>query len=71
MLVMCGLPPGDDNLTSGCHGDSMSVNFFLPPVCSPIEEAGENAETGFMRCFPNFNHRKQWVAEGYISIYIL
>jgi hypothetical protein len=50
ILMISVLPRGDYNLTSGCHGDSMSANFS-PPVCSPTGEAGKNAETGFMRCF--------------------
>jgi hypothetical protein len=62
-LEMCGLLPGDYNLTSDCHGDSMSADFS-PPICSPTGEAGKNAETGFMRCFPNCHYRKQWLVKG-------
>jgi hypothetical protein len=42
ILVMCGLSPGDYNLTSGCHGESKPTNFSLP-VCFPTGEAGKNA----------------------------
>jgi hypothetical protein len=45
--MVCGLPPGDYNLTSGCHGDSNTADFS-PPVCSPTEEAGKNVQTGFL-----------------------
>jgi hypothetical protein len=32
---------GENNLTSGCHGDSNTANFS-PPVCSPTGEAGKD-----------------------------
>jgi hypothetical protein len=44
--MVCGLPPGDHSLTSGCHGDNKAANFS-PPVCNPIGEAGKNVKTGF------------------------
>jgi hypothetical protein len=46
ILMVCGLPPGYCNLTSGCHGDSKTANFS-PRVCSPTGEAGRNVQTGF------------------------
>jgi hypothetical protein len=44
---------------------------FSSPVCSPTGDAGNNAETGFMRCFPNCHYSKQWVAKDKILIYIV
>jgi hypothetical protein len=65
------LPPGDYNLTSGCHGYRAMSAKFSPPVCSTTGEAGKNAETGFMQCSSNCHYRKQWVAKDKISIYIV
>jgi hypothetical protein len=45
--VVYGLLLGEHNLTSGCHGHSMTANFS-PPVCSPTGEAGKNVQTGFI-----------------------
>jgi hypothetical protein len=70
ILVVCGLPPGDYNLNSGCHEDSKPANFS-PPVCFPTGEAGKNADTGFMRCCLNFHYRKSWVENDKIYIYIV
>jgi hypothetical protein len=39
ILVVCGLLPGENNLTSGCHGDRKTATFYSP-VCSPKGEAG-------------------------------
>jgi hypothetical protein len=36
ILVVCGLLPGENHLTPGCHWDSKAANFS-PPVCSPTE----------------------------------
>jgi hypothetical protein len=47
--MVCRLPPGDYNMTSGCHGDSKTANFSLP-VCSPTREAGKNVQTVFFWC---------------------
>jgi hypothetical protein len=68
--VICGLPPGDYNLTSGCHGDRISTNFS-PLVSYTTEEAGKNAETGFMQCSPNCHYRNNWCANSKISTYIV
>jgi hypothetical protein len=40
ILMVCGLPPGNYTLTSGCHGNSNAANFS-PLVCSPNGEAGK------------------------------
>jgi hypothetical protein len=48
ILVVCGLPPGYYNFTSGCHGISKPANFS-PPVYSPTGEASKNVPTGFFR----------------------
>jgi hypothetical protein len=66
ILVICGLLPGENYLTGGCHGDSKPANFSSP-VCSTTGDAGKNVETGFMRWSP-VCHRKHWVAKGKISI---
>jgi hypothetical protein len=42
--MVCGLPPGDYNLTSGCHEDGTIANFS-PLVCSTTGEAGRNVQT--------------------------
>jgi hypothetical protein len=44
--MICGLPPEDYNLTSGCHRNSKTVNFS-PPASSPIEDAGISVQTGY------------------------
>jgi hypothetical protein len=46
-LVVSGQLPGEINLNTGCHSDSKSSNLS-PPVCSPMEEAGKNVQTGFL-----------------------
>jgi hypothetical protein len=43
----------------------------ISPVCSPAGDAGKNEETCFMRCSTVCPNRKQWVAKGKISIYIV
>jgi hypothetical protein len=72
ILVMCGLPSGGYNLTSGCHGNIIPANFSFP-VCSSTGEASKNAETSFMLCFSELPlyRRKPWVAKVKISIYIV
>jgi hypothetical protein len=44
---------------------------FSSPVGSPTEEAGKNADNGFMRLSPVYHYRKQWVAKGKISIFVV
>jgi hypothetical protein len=68
ILVVCGLLPGDNNLTRGCQG-AVCPPIFIP--CSPTGESGKNSETGFMRWSPVCHYRKQWVARGKFSIYIV
>jgi hypothetical protein len=46
---MCVLPPGDYNLNSGCHGDSI-CQFFVSGL-PPTGDAGKNTETGFYSVF--------------------
>jgi hypothetical protein len=55
---MCGLPPGDNNMTSGGHGDSMPANSS-PPIYYPTGEVGKNPETGFIRCSPKCHYKKK------------
>jgi hypothetical protein len=64
------LLPGENNLPSGCQGDSKATNFSSA-VCFPTGEAGKNAETIFMWWFPNGLYRKQWVAKIKILLYIV
>jgi hypothetical protein len=45
ILIVCDMLPGNNNLTSGCHGDSKTANFSSA-VCSPTGEAGKNADIG-------------------------
>jgi hypothetical protein len=45
-LVVSGLLPGENNLTTSCHRDSKSANFSTS-ACSFTEEAGKNLQTGF------------------------
>jgi hypothetical protein len=70
ILVVCCLLHGLKNLTNCCHGDSHPA-YFSSPVCSSREEAGKNAEAGFIRWSPDCHNRKQWMAESKSSIYIV
>jgi hypothetical protein len=60
ILVVCGLLPGEHNLTSSYHGDNKPTNFLTSPchhynkqesseAYSPTGEAGRYSETCFMR----------------------
>jgi hypothetical protein len=70
--MVCSLPPGDYNLTRGCHGEGgIKPASFSHPVCSHTEETSKNAETGSMRRSPNCYNRKQWVEKDKISIYLV
>jgi hypothetical protein len=47
ILVVCGLLPGENNLSSGCHRDSKPA-IFSPQACSPTGEADKNLQTGLL-----------------------
>jgi hypothetical protein len=60
------------------HGPQFFCIYYPPSikvryrwVYSQTGEAGKNAKTGYMRWSPVCPYRKQWVAKGKISIYIV
>jgi hypothetical protein len=69
ILVVCGLLPGESNLTSVCQWDSKPA-YFSSPGCSLTDEAVKTQKQvlcGGLRSAPI---KEQWVAKDKISIYL-